>query len=109
MNYIEFAEQGQRVYNRNVFKKIETNIPEEVGQVNYRESRQWYLNKLINDYINGKRKNQTQKNTTNNSEIPPNIPIFDFSGEMGIADFSRSKPNSRNGWSLYSYNSTPSI
>ena len=109
MNYIEFAEQGQRVYNRNVFPEPKVNLPKEAGQVNYRESRQWYLNKLINDYINGKQKDKTQKDTDNNTKISTTIPIFDFSDPVGIADFSRSKPNVRNGWSLYSYSSTPSI
>ena len=109
MNYIEFAEQGQRVYNRNVFPEPKVSLPKEAGQVNYRESRQWYLNKLINDYVNGRQKNTTQKGTDNNTEISTTIPIFDFSNLVGIADFSRSKPNQRNGWSLYSYSSTSSI
>ena len=109
MNYIEFAEQGQRVYNRNVFPEPKVNLPKEAGQVNYRESRQWYLNKLINDYVNGKQKNKIQKDATNNTKVSSNIPIFDFSNPVGVADFSRSKPNQRNGWSLYSYSSTSSF
>ena len=109
MNYIEFAEQGQRIYNRNVFPEPKINLPKEAGQVNYWESKQWYLNKLINDYINGKQKNKTQKDTDNNTKISTTMPIFDFSSSMGVADFSRSKPNQRNGWSLYSYSSTSSI
>lgn len=109
MNYIEFAEQGQRIYNRNVFPEPKVNLPKEAGQVNYRESRQWQLNKLINDYVNERQKNTTQKGTDNNTEISTTIPIFDFSNPVGVADFSRSKPNQRNGWSLYSYSSAPSF
>ena len=109
MNYIEFAEQGQRIYNRNVFLEPKVNLPKEAGQVNYRESRQWYLNKLINDYINKKRNNETKTNPAIDTKVSSNIPIFDFSNPVGIADFSRSKPNVRNGWSLYSYSSAPSI
>ena len=109
MNYIEFAEQGQRVYNRNVFPEPKVNLPKEAGQVNYWESKQWYLNKLINDYINKKRNNETKTNSVIDTEVSSNIPIFDFSNPVGVADFSRSKPNQRNGWSLYSYSSAPFI